>query len=302
MSSLQIDPPPHRHVTITAGSKRRVLFRVEIRPDGDLLLILRYPRFLAPTEEPTKPVRVVDMHCSVHPTAESKTRINAITAVIKTDDKQEIKRLHYTRAMKHNNFAAHVFALRASHLEHEQFEAVDLQGEIISLGQYNPFHFQLIYQVLVSSQDVPPLYSKGDVNCIQFKASTFLVTVLWSFMSSASTPGGTLLPIETIKPEELDSVQSAGLKEIYEMMPEGFNPTILLEHFVNLRELMKTIYVSKIEKYNPPSKQRDELIQLIETAAFFAKGDESHHKYRRHLRRVARVLRNNSLIFPSPSG
>jgi hypothetical protein len=300
VSPPKTDPPPHQNVTIIVGGKRRLLFRVEERSSGDLLIIVRYPKFLSPAEDRSKALPIVDLHCSVHQTAQSPTRINAITAVIKFDgDAQEVKELHYTKAMKHNNFAAHVFALRASNLDHEQFEAGDIGGEIRSLRHYNPSHFQLIYQVLVSSQDVPTLTSKGNVNCLQFNASSFLVTVLWSFLSTPSVPFGTILPIATIKPEELGSVEDPALKQIYELMPEGFDPAALLDHFVSLGELLKKIYISRMEENNPPSKQRDEMIEFIKTATLFAKGDQSNHKYRKHLRRIAKLLRKNSLVFPA---
>jgi hypothetical protein len=287
-------------VTILVGGQRRVIFWIEESSKQDLTVILRYPKYIRldlPGENPPKIRQLVDMHFSVHRSLESPTRINAITGTIHMDDKaQNTKALHYTKAMKQNNQTAHVFAMRSSNLDHDQFIKDDIEGDFHSLGFYDPDHFQLLYQVLVSSKDTPPLSSLGETNCKQIDFAHFRITILWTFVSMGSDISGHLLPFATIKPEELDSVEDEDLKKFHQLLPEGFATSDLHELFLFIRTHLKDDYIRRNAQGDLP--QNKGLAEFLSTGAFFRTGDKNSSKYLRHNRRRSRQLRDNPVVFP----
>jgi len=287
-------------VTILAGDQPRVIFWIEESSTRDLTIILRYPKYIrlnVPGEDPPKKRQLVDMHFSVHRTQKSPTRINAITGTIHMDDQaQNVKVLHYTKAMKHNNHAAHVFAMRSSNLDHEQFIKNVIEGDFHSLGFYDPDHFQLVYQVLVSSKDTAPLSSLEETNCLQIDFVHFRITILWTFLSVGSDISGHLLPFASVKPEEMDSITDEDLKKFHQLLPEGFALSDLHEFFLFIRQHLKDDYIGRNAQGD--LSQNKDLAEFLRTGAFFRKGDKNSSKYLRHTRRRARKLRNNHLVFP----
>ena len=133
MSAAKRGTPDRRHdskqvsFTIEAEGQDRLLFRVEERfEDQDLTFIVNAPRYLEPPVQdaaPERPTKIVELHFSAHRSIQSETRINAITVTLVTNNGRiaKTKEGNYTKALKHNNWYAHVFAMRCTDLSHRQF-------------------------------------------------------------------------------------------------------------------------------------------------------------------------------------
>jgi hypothetical protein len=219
---------PNQSFTIIVGGQPRLIFWIEEGPRDDLLIILRHPRYIrldVPGEDPPKKREIENIYFSVHPSRESKTEINVLTSNLKLDDKtQNVRALHYTEAMKQHGRAASVLIVRSSNLDHDQFIKNDAEGDYHS-GHYDPSHFQLLYQVLVSSKDpTTVLVSNGTTNCKQVDFTEFRITVLWTFVSMGSDISGHLQFFSTLKTEDIDKLPDGDEKTSVTAVAQGFHP------------------------------------------------------------------------------
>jgi hypothetical protein len=292
----------NQNFTITAGGRKRLIFWIDEGPEGDLQIIVRHPRYIRLDVEGENPARkreIQNLYFSVHRTTQSPTQINALTANIKIDHKaRNVRALHYTEAMKQHGRAASVFIVRSSNLDHDQFLKDDAEGDFHSLGSYNPSHFQLLYHVLVSSKDpATALMSDGPTNCKQIDFKYFRLTVLWTFVSIGSDISGHIQFFSTLKPEELEAMPDGDYKTFVRAIAQGFSPSDLHELFRNgTRKILKDDYIRRNAQSDRPENKN--LVELLNASDFFKNGDPDSSKYRRHIRRLAKRLAHNQLVFP----
>ena len=294
-------------LTVTAGSKPRLLFTVEERPASfDLTIIIRHATHgMLPDAHGTLTAHeIVEQHISVHNSAKSPTQINAIKITTTINSNRMPPTEHYTLAMKQHSHFAPLFTQRCCNLKHDRFLYNKASQRLVSLGEYDPDRFQLIYMILVSNLQTDKLLDGHRTNCIHVDFTTFRITVLWSFLSLASDALAMSLLLGTTKPEEMHLVEDEKLRYLTGLLPHGFPPLTCIPQYINLRLLFKQQYISaSLERYrkaaNPPSQEELErhakLLNI--TGEFFKEGNVNKVVYRQHMRRVERTLRDDPLFF-----
>jgi hypothetical protein len=174
------------YFSITVDGQPRLLFRIEERAKPtDLLIKIRHPKIAklvrplgeikkaAPPLLKAEETRVKEFHYSVHCSEKSKERINVIKGSLLTDAGEKLPIPHYTEAIKQTDRYAHIFAIRCTDLSHNHFVLREPVPRSISLGEYDPSKFQLIYQVLVSNNDQPRLLVPADTQCKEIEFASF---------------------------------------------------------------------------------------------------------------------------------
>jgi hypothetical protein len=297
-----------RNVTIDVGGQRRLMLSIKEHPPesdspGDLHVILRHPPYVridVEGENPPKKREIENVKVTIHRTLKSE-QITAITNTIKMDDKAhsragDNKILHYTEAMKQHGCAAVLFAVRSTDLSHPTFLLDDPLGEDVSLGSYDPKHFQVFYQVAVSSLDARQLAFDDETNWREIDFTYFRITILWTFASVPSEIMGHIFFIGTMKPEDLRELADENLKAFLRAVAAGFETKDLLGLFRRwTRTLLMDDFVATAERLSGDQ----DLLKFLRASAFFKKGDPDGAKYRRHSRQRARILLRGSRV-PSP--
>jgi hypothetical protein len=176
--------------------KPRALLSVSERPNGDLVLrmraggVWRDTGALLPGEARTqlhgRPFR--QQHYSVHVSPNSPTGINVIKWTCELDDGEKVTLGNYSRAIKRDKTFAPIFVHRCSNLEGDAYDLRTKDAELISLGDYDPALFSLVYMVMVG----PRGYSihpnpASSVQMVKHDFSQFNLTVIWSFLSVAAS-------------------------------------------------------------------------------------------------------------------
>jgi hypothetical protein len=165
------------------GVQRRIFTVQERSSSGDLTVVVRHSQFNTPEGQPEK-IPIVQERCSIHRSPASAD-INAIkhTKILK-GGKSYIHR-HYSKALKSRNQFAGVFVRRAGDLSDARY-AVDATATCVSLGEYDPEHFQPVYLVLVGPRERefvrPPQPTFQKINFVQSAFQHFSIVVLWQFL------------------------------------------------------------------------------------------------------------------------
>jgi hypothetical protein len=221
-------PKPVIFSSSVKGSER-CLFSVQERATKDLTIILKHSLFASSHEGAlsTEEDRVIEERFSIHCSPQSE-RTNGVkhTRVI-FGNKRHVT-YQYTEAIKVYNQFAFAFMRRNSDISDDRY-LIKSGASIVSLGQYDPAYFQIVYMVLVSAIDrhfvIPPL---SYVNLTQVKFSRFCLTVMWQFMAfSGERTTRTVIP-KTFHTDEIGAEadqwkkysmerMSVGVSEIYAM-------------------------------------------------------------------------------------
>jgi hypothetical protein len=157
---------------------------------------------------------------------------------------------------------------------------------------YDPKHFQVFYQVAVSSLDAPRQFAFDDeTNWREIDFTYFRITIFWTFASLASEIMGHIFFLGTVKPEDLRELTNEDLKTFLKMVAAGFETKDLLDLFRRwTRTLLIDDFVAKAERLSGDQ----DLLKYLRASAFFKKGDPDGAKYRRHSRQRARILQRGS--------
>ena len=291
---------------ITVSDKPRLLFRIkESKSNRDLTIIVRHaPYAELPAADGSRP-KIVEQHLSIHNSYNSLTQINMITfrTLLEGERKPIEINNHFTAAMKQHSNYAPVFTQRCSNLSGEYFVHKYGDAEAISLGQYDPNRFQLLYMILVSKPDTEEFYEERRTNRKHVYFSNFRVSLIWSFLSLHSDASAMSLLLGTMKPEEINEVMDEDLRILAERLPRGFPPYTCIPQFANLRPLFKSEYIEKLlGKHGHETTETLERTRRLANIAgeFFKEGTLSGLRYRQHLRRCERELRNDPMFHNDP--
>ena len=287
--------------TINVEGQDRLLFRIEEKAKAqDLTIIVNAPQYLLSSTQDVSPRedrKIVGMHFSVHRSLQSSTHINAITTKLVTDGGKSTKLGNYSKALKHNNWYAHIFGIRCTDLSHRQFLIRDRHNKVnnrrkrVSLGSYDKNSFILVYQVLVSNNNVPRIAHNPYANFVQEDFTHFKVTVLWTFLSLGSSNIGYIMGLSTIKPESADSIPDLEERKLLLSIQEGLDPNSVWRQFFDLANALKQNLVSKFIQ-----KGKD-AVEFMEVAGgYFKQGFDYTRDYQTHLAMIRHKLRNNEFL------
>lgn len=228
--------------------KPRLLFWIEERPRSlDLTVKIcsaQYLRVRRPEQESTVE-EPLEHHFSIHRSSQSTARINVITGRTLLRSGRPLESDNYAQAMKQHSYYAHIFAVRCPSLFLDRFIFAGSEDKI-SLGDFDESQFQLVYQVLVSTNESPILLGNSRINCLRIPFSAFRITVLWSFLSFPASSLGAMFMLQTTKPEELALISDEKLGNLLKIIPIGFPPAVVLDQFGNLSDALKTYYITRI--------------------------------------------------------
>jgi hypothetical protein len=189
--------------------KQRLLFSIQERAAGDLTIVIKQSKFstkaeLAQTDENAA---VIEERYSIHRSPESED-INVIkwTEVLKNGRVRNTR--NYTQAIKRYGLFAVVFIRRAGDLSDSRYVVNSSRGRIVSLGEYDPVHFQPVFLLLAgaASREFEPPLDTG-INCTQVRFKYFRIVLLWQFlMLNGYQTSRTLIP-KTFTQEEIDAAK-----------------------------------------------------------------------------------------------
>jgi hypothetical protein len=132
---------------ITVGDKPRLLFRIsETKRDLDLTVVIRHAPYAELHAVGGLRPKHAEHHISIHNSYKSPTQINVITLRTRIEGQSELIPVdhHFTAAIKQHANYAPVFTQRCSDLSGGYFLYDHQDDDVISLGEYDPSHFQLL--------------------------------------------------------------------------------------------------------------------------------------------------------------
>lgn len=143
---------PRTFFTVNVGSQPRALFSAELRRNGDLTLIVRHginwakPRSAYVVDGAHH--RIVEQHISVHRSPSSRDT-NVLHSTMVLANGQRLSTRNHTRAIKKGPAYAPIFLQRCADQTPDRYLLRYTKTPMISLCYFDPFFFQLIFQVWV---------------------------------------------------------------------------------------------------------------------------------------------------------
>jgi hypothetical protein len=275
--------------TIEVDGKPRKLFAIQQRASGDLTIIIKHG--VHATEDGTYHVpntvgaKIKERRISIHRSIKSPTNINAIKiTTVRADGRVAIFR-HYTKATRRRHAFAPLYLERCSDLSDTRYI---VEGEIdsrLSLGAYDPKHFQLIYKVFVGSGlSEFRAYGKYDINLIQVALGDFRIVIMWCFASGPSTPSRHTFSFQTLAPDQLRLIPGLETRLAIESIADGYDENGCIHIFSDLRQEAMRIFFQNMANDTPTSEQMD-MSHIESSVAFFRYPDITTREFVDHFRR-----------------
>jgi hypothetical protein len=173
---------------------------------------------------------------------------------------------------------------------------------MISLGEYDPTRFQLLYMVLVSKRGAPEFHEEQRANRKHIYFNNFRVSIIWSFMSLPSDIASSSIRLGTLRSEEIEVIKDPFHRLIETMIPIGFSPYRCIPEFAALRPLLKSEYINGlVNRHRGGAGVTAEDLQRARQSAtivgeFFKKGTGENTRYNNHMRRCEFALRADPLF------
>ena len=204
---------------------------------------------------------------------------------------------HYTSSMKTLSNYAPILTNRSVTLDKDYYVHRATKLSAISLGNYDPDHFQVLYRFAVSSLQSEKLSARFErTNCFQMDFAEFRLTVLWSFLSLPSNHRGRLVFVPTVKPEEMHLLHDDNARSLAHLLPAGLPALRMIPEFVELAALLKEDCIQRSVEadFEPDQWTPDELEQWIRlltiTGQFFKEGTVDRLRYKQHMSRYRGIL------------
>lgn len=232
----------------TVEGTSRLLFSVQERASGDLTIILKQSKFAtdyegAPSNESDT---IVQERISVHRSLQSAEH-NAVKYTRILKDGRCLYNLHFTKAIKKNDLFCNLLLRRAGNLLDPRYLIDRVRGDSISIGRFDPPHFQPVFMVLVgpANKEFKPTSDFG-VNFTQTRFEHFSIVILWQFlMLNSESTSRSLIP-KTFKQEDIDSANSAERhRQLMAAMARGLTEDEAINTFNEIKHWFPQLFLSE---------------------------------------------------------
>jgi hypothetical protein len=256
----RISPMPQvTSVEINAEGSPRTIFTIREATSTDLNIFLRRSAY-APVDALSfeGAPKMVEHRYTVHVSPQSVMNINVIKRTMRLANEERTESVTNTRSIKQTNSFTPLLFEQCSNLAKPQYVDTDKKYMKVSLGEYDPSNFILLYGLFVGPRDrafAASSFPPPDANIKEIAFNNFHIVVTWCFLALSSADIGEIIHFSTETPERFIKPPPERKKSTGGFF-DGFSDDQCIVDFQWRREAIRMRILQNFARANPTINPR----------------------------------------------